>query len=137
MLLTLVFLKFIVLSFIFYTNATFTPHFRAFLNKNFQNASRFERNDLGNSASFGGKLNDNDILINNVSDKKQNFYYNFFKPIVFVHGTTGSASYFNLHREYFEKRDYKKTELFATTYSDAGQTSVISKTMDCVDVKLV
>lgn len=63
-----IFLFIIVLSLFNFNNATFTMHFNEFLNKNFQNASRFERKNLGYSASFGGKINDNDFLINNVSD---------------------------------------------------------------------
>lgn len=65
------------------------------------------------------------------------FKVKFFQPIIFVHGLGGSAAYFDSHRNYFTDRNYKSSELYATTYSDAGRTPIIDKTMDCVDVKLV
>lgn len=42
-----------------------------------------------------------------------------------------------MHKLYFVTHNYKNSELFATTYSDVGLTPIISKTMDCADVKLV
>lgn len=51
------------------TSGELTEHFKSFLNRTYGDGSgtRFERSDLGITASFGGRRNDDDKIKNQVN----------------------------------------------------------------------
>uniref|UniRef100_A0A914DKZ8 Lipase EstA/Esterase EstB family-containing protein n=1 Tax=Acrobeloides nanus TaxID=290746 RepID=A0A914DKZ8_9BILA len=110
-----------IVSAISIAHAEFTEHFRDYLTTNFGDdfEANVERIDMGiyNVGSFGGKLNDNDTIVN--------------RPIIFVHGVTLRAGIFLAHRDYFIKKGYKPSELYATTYADGGITPMYHCPMRC------
>ncbi|CAJ0949020.1 unnamed protein product, partial [Mesorhabditis belari] len=87
-----------------------------------------ERVDLGPGGSYGGKIHDNDLLIN--------------QPLIIVHGVsdmagdrpTRAANWFKKHG------GYKQSELYSTTYFNGAQGNPLKwleYTMKCEYVKQV
>ncbi|CAD5220736.1 unnamed protein product [Bursaphelenchus okinawaensis] len=108
------------------TQAYFTADFREFLLQTYGVTieGQLERLDLYAIGSFGGKLGPNDVIKN--------------RPIVFVHGSTLTASMYEQQRRYFMQRGYNPGELYATTFGDAAtKKSLVQKVMDCEDVKQI
>ncbi|CAD5228493.1 unnamed protein product [Bursaphelenchus xylophilus] len=108
------------------TQGFLTPDFREFLVENYgeETAKTLERADLFGIGSFGGRTEKGQEIKN--------------KPVVFVHGSTLSAGFFDSHRRWYMSRGYTSAELYATTYADAGQKkSLVTKLMNCEDVQSI
>ncbi|CAD5228495.1 unnamed protein product [Bursaphelenchus xylophilus] len=108
------------------TEGYLTPDFREFLVQNYDEATAraLERWDLYGIGSFGGRTEKDQEVKN--------------KPIIFVHGSTLSAGFFDSHRRFFLARDYNSAELYATTYGYAGlKKNLFTKIMDCENVQNV
>ena len=90
-----------------------TPHFSDWLNSNGYEDFRFERTDIVDGGSFGGKTDDQDVIVN--------------IPIIFIHGNSDQAigepsADFNGFTDtmmYFLSQGYKESELYATTWGPA------------------
>ncbi|PIO74759.1 triacylglycerol lipase [Teladorsagia circumcincta] len=105
--------------------AEFTPHFRKFIHDSFgiSIASTLERTDLGLDASFGGQLNDND------KPKKQ--------AVIIVHGITNKITRFLPMVQFLRSQGYTNSEVYGTTYGDAGATPIGLVDMKCSYVKQI
>jgi hypothetical protein len=105
----------------------FTQHFRDFLATKYGREMRnaLERLDMGPlyMGSFGGRTYKDQEISN--------------RPVIFVHGVTLRAGAFLDHRKFFMSNGYTSAELYATTYSDGGLSSLFVKKMECKDVKQV
>ncbi|KAK6018590.1 triacylglycerol lipase [Ostertagia ostertagi] len=105
--------------------AEFTPHFRKFIHDSFgvSIASTLERTDLGLDASFGGQLNDND------KPRKQ--------AVILVHGITNKITRFLPMVQFLRSQGYTNSEVYGTTYGDAGATPIGLVDMKCSYVKQI
>ncbi|KAK6042096.1 triacylglycerol lipase [Cooperia oncophora] len=105
--------------------AEFTPHFRRFIHDSFgvNIAAVLERTDLGLDASFGGQLNEND------KPKKQ--------AIILVHGITNKITRFLGMVQFLRSQGYTNSEIYGTTWGDAGTTPFGLVDMKCSYVKQI
>ncbi|MFH4977091.1 hypothetical protein AB6A40_003800 [Gnathostoma spinigerum] len=105
--------------------AEFTPHFRAFIHNNYGVGfvTSLERLDLGTDASIGGKENDDEELRN--------------QAVIIVHGITNKITRFQNTIDHLLSKGYRKSEIYATTWGDAGKTPVGLVDMKCSYVKQI
>ncbi|CAB3411057.1 unnamed protein product [Caenorhabditis bovis] len=80
-----------------------------------------ERTDLGMDASFGGKLSADE------QPSKQ--------AVILVHGITNKITRFAGTMNYLKSKGYKNSEIYGTTWGDAGRTPVGLVDMKCSYVK--
>ncbi|KAL7079199.1 hypothetical protein ACQ4LE_001273 [Meloidogyne hapla] len=122
----LVVLFFLNLLYIPNSFAQFNSTFREFLKVyGGQDLERLlTREDLGVNGSYGGG--------NHKAGEKTKR-----GPVILVHGTSTSAGTLEPIRQYFKGHGYGDEEVYATTYGDAGKTSLIFVKMKCQFVKMV
>ncbi|XGW23884.1 hypothetical protein V3C99_005807 [Haemonchus contortus] len=105
--------------------AEFTPHFRKFIHDNFgvSIATSLERTDLGMDASFGGQLNEDD------KPQKQ--------AVIIIHGITNKITRFMPMVHFLHSHGYRNSEVYGTTWGDAGATPIGLVDMKCSYVKQI
>ncbi|VDN33751.1 unnamed protein product [Gongylonema pulchrum] len=105
--------------------ADFTPHFRAFIHNNYgvAIAQMLERTDLSMDASFGGKLDDEDELNN--------------QGVILIHGIGNKITRFQGMVKHLLSKGYKQSEIYGTTWGDAGATPAALVDMKCSYVKQI
>uniref|UniRef100_A0A0N5ATY3 Lipase domain-containing protein n=1 Tax=Syphacia muris TaxID=451379 RepID=A0A0N5ATY3_9BILA len=115
-------LKFCIVAFV---QAEFTPHFRAYVHNNYGVgiAQMLERSDLGPEASFGGKVNGSEELSN--------------QAVILIHGISNKVNRFKNIVKHFIEKGYKPSEIYGTTWGDAGATPVGLVDMKCSYVKQI
>uniref|UniRef100_A0A914UMX0 Triacylglycerol lipase n=1 Tax=Plectus sambesii TaxID=2011161 RepID=A0A914UMX0_9BILA len=120
--LTLVFLQTIAFTL---TQAYFTPDFNAFLTSNYGASVQqaFERRDLKDAGSFGGRTRPNEKL------SKQ--------AVIFIHGLSQNAEGFEEIRKYYLRRGYTSGELYGITWAEGEALDLFETDMKCRYVKLV
>ncbi|CAJ0932209.1 unnamed protein product, partial [Mesorhabditis belari] len=106
-------------------HADFTPHFRRFLHDSYgiSMVTQLERTDLGPGASFGGREDPLEEPTN--------------QAVIIIHGITNTASRFHRTVEYLRSAGYKSSEIYGTTWGDAGATPVGLVDMKCSFVKQI
>ncbi|VDL69329.1 unnamed protein product [Nippostrongylus brasiliensis] len=99
--------------------ADFTPHFRKFLHDNYgvSMVSSLERTDLGMDSSFGGMRTDAD------TPKRQ--------AVILVHGITNKITRFMPMVHFLHSQGYTNSEVYGTTWGDAGVTPIGLVDMKC------
>ncbi|CAI4231773.1 unnamed protein product [Auanema sp. JU1783] len=80
-----------------------------------------ERTDLGLDASFGGKMTVDEAITND--------------PVIIVHGITNKITRFEGMRQFLISKGYKSSEVYGTTWGDAGATPVGLVDLKCSYVK--
>lgn len=105
--------------------ADFTPHFRAFIHNNYgiAIAQMLERTDLGVDGSFGGKVDEDDEPKN--------------QAVILVHGVGNKVSRLKGMVDHLLAKGYKRSEIYGTTWGDAGVTPVALVDMKCSYVKQI
>ncbi|WKX88146.1 hypothetical protein Q1695_008064 [Nippostrongylus brasiliensis] len=105
--------------------ADFTPHFRKFLHDNYgvSMVSSLERTDLGMDSSFGGMRTDAD------TPKRQ--------AVILVHGITNKITRFMPMVHFLHSQGYTNSEVYGTTWGDAGVTPIGLVDMKCSYVKQI
>lgn len=91
-----------------------TPHFSNWLNENGYGNFSFERYDIVDGGSYGGKSDSSDTILND--------------PVIFIHGNSDQAigdtsdefDGFTSSIQYFLSQGYKESELYATTWGPAN-----------------
>lgn len=91
-----------------------TPHFSNWLNANGYSSFSFERTDIVNGGSYGGKSDSSDTIEN--------------EPVIFIHGNSDQAigdtsdefDGWTSSIQYFLTQGYKESELYATTWGPAN-----------------
>uniref|UniRef100_A0A914DA27 Triacylglycerol lipase n=1 Tax=Acrobeloides nanus TaxID=290746 RepID=A0A914DA27_9BILA len=103
----------------------FTDDFRSYIHNNFgiSIVTQLERRDLGEDASFGGKLSDDEEL------KHQ--------AVIIIHGITNKITRFNGIVQALKNRGYANGEIYGTTWGDAGATPIGLVDMKCSYVKQI
>lgn len=99
-----------------------TPHFTAWLNKNGYQSFNFERTDIANGGSFGGKADDKDTIVN--------------EPVIFFHGNSDQAigdpnaefNGFTNTIQYLLTQGYKESEIYVTTWGPANPSLASQQT---------
>uniref|UniRef100_A0A7E4V4G2 Lipase n=1 Tax=Panagrellus redivivus TaxID=6233 RepID=A0A7E4V4G2_PANRE len=102
-----------------------TDHFVRWLENHGFDSLKFNRPDLGPYASFGGKIDDDDRVINS--------------PVIFIHGNSDGAlaidgpysSGYSSSISYFLKNGYKSSELYVTTWGDRNSTNAHLRIHSC------
>uniref|UniRef100_A0A914W1K4 Uncharacterized protein n=1 Tax=Plectus sambesii TaxID=2011161 RepID=A0A914W1K4_9BILA len=106
-------------------NAKFTEDFNNFLTITYGAGmqQQLERNDLGNDGSFGGRSTPGEVLPR--------------RAVILVHGITNKATTFRGVADHFVSKGYLQSELYATTWGDAGKTKIPLVSLNCAYVKQV
>ncbi|GMT01765.1 hypothetical protein PENTCL1PPCAC_23939, partial [Pristionchus entomophagus] len=103
-----------------------TSHFQDWLNANGYAADKFPRSDYGTQGSHGGKINDEEKIVNS--------------PVVFIHGNSDSALVAGIYSgwthsiQYFLDHGYatvSEAELYATSWGDVNAMKAGLRTHDC------
>ncbi|PAV68470.1 hypothetical protein WR25_06962 [Diploscapter pachys] len=104
-----------------------TPHFQAWLNAHGYEKYDFAREDIGPSGSFGGKIDDSEMIRNT--------------PIVFMHGNSDSALQTNnfstgwqMTVEYFLTQNYTLAEMYGTSWGNTSTALAVLRYHDCETV---
>ncbi|KHN81301.1 hypothetical protein Tcan_17853 [Toxocara canis] len=108
-----------------FTSADFTPHFRAFIENNYGIGfvELLERTDLGLDASFGGKQSGDEELRN--------------QAVIIVHGITNKITRFQGMVNHLISKGYSRSEIYGTTWGDAGATPFGLVDMKCTYVRAI
>uniref|UniRef100_A0A914X8E9 Triacylglycerol lipase n=1 Tax=Plectus sambesii TaxID=2011161 RepID=A0A914X8E9_9BILA len=104
-----------------------SPHFQRWLRANGYGSNDFIRRDLGSRGSFGGKIYENQKIMN--------------QPVVFVHGNSDQAlqkdavsiyqTGWDRTAAFFMKEGYTAAELYATTWGPAETDQALYQSYKC------
>uniref|UniRef100_A0A914WVV3 Triacylglycerol lipase n=1 Tax=Plectus sambesii TaxID=2011161 RepID=A0A914WVV3_9BILA len=120
----------IVVSSAYGQTGPFTADFQKWLSANGYGSDNFNRPDLGNWASFGGK-----------TTSSQKLHHD---PVIFIHGNSdcalnsGTGQYetgWTNSIRYFQNQGYSSAELYATTWGDANSANAQSRRHNCQTVQ--
>ncbi|KAI6183792.1 Lipase domain containing protein [Aphelenchoides bicaudatus] len=107
-------------------NGLFQTGFQSFLNENYGAtvAKQLIRSDLGSNGSFGGNVVSEQLRVYRI-------------PLILVHGLNGNASSLSSHFDYFTRKGYGLSELYATSYGPDKASIDATSAIKCDYVKQI